>query len=69
MLRKNTTREDYNEYYREYMRKYYHDRRKDAIEYLGGKCVLCGSVENLQFDHIDRSTKKYELSKGTLKKK
>lgn len=30
------------------------ERRKEAlIEFLGGKCVDCGTTENLTFDHID----------------
>ena len=34
------------------------ERRKILIERLGGKCVKCGTTENLQFDHIDPNTKK-----------
>ena len=34
------------------------ERRKILIERLGGKCVKCGTTENLQFDHIDPQTKK-----------
>ena len=36
--------------------------RKDAIERLGGKCVYCGTVDGLEFDHIDPKTKKFEIS-------
>lgn len=28
-------------------------RRAMAIRLLGGKCVNCGSIENLEFDHIN----------------
>jgi 5-methylcytosine-specific restriction endonuclease McrA len=28
-------------------------RRAELIEALGGKCVQCGSVEDLQIDHIN----------------
>ena len=31
-------------------------------ELLGGKCVVCGTTENLQFDHIDYKTKLYKIS-------
>lgn len=30
------------------------ERKVKAIELLGGKCVNCGSIERLQFDHIKR---------------
>ena len=33
----------------------------ECIEYLGGKCVVCGTTERLEFDHIDRTTKKYSI--------
>lgn len=37
-------------------------KRKLALDYLGGKCVVCGATENLQFDHIDPSTKSFTIS-------
>ena len=37
--------------------------RQDRIEYLGGKCVGCGTTENLEFDHIDRTLKEFTISK------
>lgn len=33
------------------------DRRAMYIEKLGGACAVCGSVDRLEFDHIDPSTK------------
>jgi len=42
----------------------YHKRRGDAKEFLGGKCNKCGSVEDLQFDHIDPKTKSFPI--GTM---
>ena len=47
---------------REYQRKWLLERREKAIEYLGGCCVTCGSVEELEFDHIDRSLKSHSVS-------
>lgn len=31
--------------------------KKHVIDMLGGCCVGCGTTQNLQFDHIDRTTK------------
>ena len=40
---------------REYQRRWLGNRR---AEFFAGKsCVVCGSSENLELDHIDRSTK------------
>ena len=33
----------------------------ECIEYLGGKCVVCGATERLEFDHIKREGKKYSI--------
>lgn len=44
-------------YNNQYHLNYYHKRRKWFIDYLGGKCIICGSTENLEFDHIDPQTK------------
>jgi len=52
-----TKRENYNEYMREYMKRRYWKLKAEAHERLGGKCVKCGSTENLEIDHVDRSTK------------
>ncbi len=42
--------------------EYIKERRAYCREYLGGKCVKCGTTHNLQFDHIKREGKKYEIS-------
>lgn len=47
---------------RNYNLEYYHKRRKLLINQLGGKCVNCGSTENLQFDHIDPASKEIKLT-------
>lgn len=52
-----------NSYHAEYNLKRYHARRAEYIEILGGKCVVCGTTENLQFDHIDPSTKTIDIGK------
>ena len=51
-----------NEYMKEYLFKRYHAKLKEAISLLGGKCVQCGATDNLQFDHIDPSTKKFKIT-------
>lgn len=38
-------------------------RRERAIKQLGGCCVGCGSLEKLEFDHIDPSTKIKAIAK------
>jgi len=42
----------------------YHERIGEALDILGGKCIKCGSLENLEFDHIDPSSKLFTISKG-----
>lgn len=50
---------------REYMRhrpdkfKNYYNNRVFSLEYLGGKCQVCGNSDHrvLQFDHIDPTSK------------
>lgn len=41
----------------------YHNRRKFMFEYLGNKCAICGSTENLEIDHTDNLPDKIPLSK------
>jgi 5-methylcytosine-specific restriction endonuclease McrA len=52
---------------RSYIARYnlarYNKRKAEAIEILGGVCVVCGSTEDLQFDHLNPSTKKFSLGK------
>lgn len=51
------------DYHRNYSRNYYHLRKKELIQKLGGKCAECGSIENLEFDHIDPENKKFNISR------
>jgi len=55
-------REKYNAYHKEYQLNRYHERMVAAIESLGGKCVKCGSTQDLQLDHINPETKKFVIS-------
>ena len=38
------------------------------IEQLGGKCVHCGALDRLEFDHIEPATKSFNISSGYHKK-
>ena len=67
---KEELREKRSEYYQlnnEKIREYKREKRKrwrsKCVEYLGGKCVKCGTTHNLQFDHIKREGKKYEITR------
>ena len=51
-----------NEKVRENNTKYRKEKRAYCREYLGGKCVVCGTTHNLQFDHIKREGKKYNIA-------
>jgi len=39
-----------------------HKLKEEAKEKLGGKCVWCGTNENLEFDHIDPAQKQFTIS-------
>lgn len=51
------------------MRKYvlnrYHERLNIAKKKLGDKCVQCGCTDDLEFDHIDPSTKLFSMSRSS----
>jgi 5-methylcytosine-specific restriction endonuclease McrA len=36
-------------------------KKQQLIEHLGGKCVGCGTTEDLQFDHIVRADKSFTI--------
>lgn len=42
----------------------YHRKRKEAIDFLGGKCLKCETTEDLEFDHIDPKTKTIDICKA-----
>lgn len=45
----------------------YRKRRASMLAYLGGRCVVCGSTTDLQFDHKDARTKTFSISSGWSK--
>ena len=51
------------EYFRKYSKTYYRQRRSELLNRLGGECVICGSTENLEFDHVDPNTKSLSIGK------
>lgn len=55
-----------NEYMKEYMAKRRAVRRDKLIDMAGGKCMKCDSVEQLEFNHVDRAGKRFELSGSAL---
>ena len=54
---------DKSKYMSDYMVKRYHERRAYWLESLGGKCIVCATTEDLEFDHIEASKKEYNISK------
>lgn len=57
------SREEYNAYMRGYQKARYEKRRTGFIEELGGVCVQCNSVDELEFDHINPDTKSFNVAK------
>ena len=55
----------YAAYMNEYMKQRYATRRAAAIVLLGGKCVRCKTTLNLEFDHIDPSTKVMSIARAS----
>lgn len=53
---------DNNEYMREYLHRRYHERHDKAIAILGGRCVVCGSTDDLQIDHVNNSHKSFDIA-------
>lgn len=51
------SRAEYNAAMNSYMKERWRKRRAAAVTQLGGECVECGATEELEFDHIDPSTK------------
>lgn len=54
--------EEYETYHASYFRRRFLERRIYALHKLGGKCVDCGSVDNLHFDHVKGDTKVGNIS-------
>ena len=48
---------------KQYLRERYAKQRQEMYEYLGGVCVVCGTVENLEIDHINWRKKSFGVGK------
>ena len=46
---------------REYQRQWMARRRARYVEMFGGRCLLCGATEELEFDHRDPALKEREV--------
>lgn len=57
------SREKLNAYIKQYLKDRYHRRKQEAIWRLGSCCTRCGSIENLEVDHIDRTQKMMSFSR------
>ena len=42
----------------------YKTKMEKIFDYFGGKCVKCGSIENLHIDHINHLTKSFTISEN-----
>lgn len=45
-----------------YRRDWRRARKVSFVEKLGGVCSHCGTTERLEFDHIDRNTKLFDIA-------
>lgn len=52
----------------EYVKKFRHSKKNKAVEYLGGKCKICGynkCKDAMHFHHLDPSKKEFGISSKT----
>jgi 5-methylcytosine-specific restriction endonuclease McrA len=48
---------------KEYHKEYYKKRRQAVLDYLGGKCAVCETTENLEVDHKEKDKKSFHINK------
>lgn len=48
---------------RDYLRNRYARQREEFIHHLGGCCVICGTTEELEIDHIDPREKSFDIGR------
>jgi len=51
---------------RGYIREYYHRERDKIIKQLGGKCIACGTTDNLHIHHIIPYNGKNHRGRGAI---
>jgi len=49
-----------------YISEYYHRERNKIIQQLGGKCIACGTTENLEIHHIQAYNGKHHHGRGRI---
>lgn len=49
-----------------YIAEYYHREREKIIQRLGGKCIACGTTENLEIHHIWQYNGKRHHGRGRI---
>jgi hypothetical protein len=52
----------------EIRKRYTEKRLQKAKDYLGGVCIVCGTKDQLEFDHIDPNTKVIEITTAIMAK-
>ncbi len=52
-----------NAYMKKYMLDRYHRRMAEFKKILGGKCICCGSSNDLEIDHKDIATKSFTIAR------
>lgn len=41
---------------------YFHEFKAWCFEFIGNACVICGSLENLEIDHVNRKDKSFNIT-------
>jgi hypothetical protein len=52
---------------RQLLRRLRATRQKQARDYLGGVCIICGTADNLEFHHRDPLVKEFTVPRGFSK--
>jgi len=60
-------RKAYNNYMNDYLKRRWQRRRVQAVEQLGSECIICGSDQDLEFDHIDPETRTMTIARASTR--